>query len=248
MTLAEVLDRFRDLGERDEVAQPPVDGKDTHGDALILGEVVTAEVVGRQTRQREVLIVHQHVLDAGVAQRARQGRFPHPLGQPHAARTHAELGPQERAQALDLTPFVGIGQDGQDRLVEAAGEELDAPTADDLAEEIERRARVRAQPLEQAARAVDGQPHLGPGPEPLEERPVRSLGGLDENAVEVPDRLVVVNAEAECQRTAVHDYSRSRSRCTTPAARPSRSRNPFSSSTSATERCRPPVQPTATVR
>ena len=174
-----------------------------------------------------MLIVHQHVLHAGVSQRARQRGLPHPLGQPHAARANAELGLQERAQPLDLTPLVGVGQDGEDRLVESTGQQLDAAAGGELTEQVERRPGMRAQPLEQAARAVHGEPHFGAGAEPLEERPVGMLGGLGENAVEVPDRLVVVNAEAECQRAATHSYSRSRSRWTTPAARPSRSRNPL---------------------
>ena len=236
------------LGKRDQVAQPLVDRKHPERAALIFREVVAAEVVGLEAGQGEVAVVHQHVLDAGVVERAGQVGLPHALGQPHAARPHAELLDEELGQPLDLAALVTIRQDGQDRLVEAAGEELHAPAAHDLAEQVEGGPGVLAQPLQQAARAVHGQPHLGPGLQAREERVIGQLGRLAENPVEVPDRLVVVDAEAEVQGCVAHVYSRSRSRCATVASKPSRSMNAFSSSTSATERCRPPVQPTATVR
>jgi hypothetical protein len=46
---------------------------------------------------------------------------------------------------------------------------------------------------------VHSEPHLGPSPHALEEGPVREGGRLPEDAFEIPDRLVVVNAEAEGQ-------------------------------------------------
>ena len=246
--LAEVLDRLVDVGERDEVTQALVDREHAERLALLLGEVVPAEVLGLEAGQREVAIVDEDVLDARLVERARQVRLPHALGQPHAARPHTELGLEELAQALDLPALVGVGQDRQDGLVEATGEELDPAAGDDLPEQVEGRAGLGPQPVQEAARAVHRHSDLRPGLQAREERMVGPLGRLAEDAVEVSDRLMVVNAEAEGQGCVAHVYSRSMSRCTTVASRPSRSMKVFSSSTSATERCRPPVQPMATVR
>src|SRR5262249_56065388 len=103
---------------------------------------------------------------------------------------------------------------------------------------------------EQGAGAVGGQPDFRRPVEPLEEGPIGALGRLDHHVVEVADRLVVVDAEAE--RQAVHrsrgSHSRSRSRWTTVGAYPRPVRKRPSSSASVTERWRPPVQPIATVR
>ena len=94
---------------------------------------------------------------------------------------------------------------------------------------------------------MHGQAQLGTRVDAGEERVVRLSDGLGHHVVEVADRLVVVDAEAESQPVD-HCYSRSRSRWTTVGTKPSSSTKGRSSSTTPTDRCRPPVHPIATVR
>jgi hypothetical protein len=88
-------------------------------------------------------------------------RLPDALGEPHPARTHAEVRLEERREPLDLAELVVVGQHGQDRLVESTGQELHLAACGEGPEEIEAARRALAQPLEQAAGAVDAQPDLG---------------------------------------------------------------------------------------
>ena len=241
----EIVDAVGHVGERRQVAHPLADGEHGHRASLILGEVITADGLRVESGQSEVRVVHQHVLHAGRPERPRQLRLPHPLGQPHPAGTDAEMRSDELRQALDLPPLVGVGQDGQDRFVEAAREQLHLTPGHGLAEEIEGGRRALAQPGEQAAREVNGQAGVRMGEDALQERTIGALGRLFQHRLEIAHGLVVVDAEAQVQ--PLH-YSRSRSRCTTEGATPMLSRKRRSSSTKVTERCRPPVQPTATVR
>jgi len=104
-----------------------------------------------------------------------------------------------KLRPLDLPPLVGVREDGQDRLVEAAGQELHLPGRHGLAEEIECLAPLGAQPGEQAARAMHAEADLGAAADELEKRPVGALGRLRQHRVEVADRLVIVDAETERQ-------------------------------------------------
>jgi hypothetical protein len=149
------------------------------------------------TGQREVVVVDEHVLDPGLGENPRQVRLPDALGEPHPAGPDAELRLEEGGQPLDLSELVVIGQHGEDRLVESAGQELDLAARRDGAEQIEGARRALPQPLQEAARAVHAHPHLRPRLQPLEERTVGALRRLDEDVIEVADRLVVVDAEAE---------------------------------------------------
>src|SRR5256886_2831744 len=94
------------------------DREDPEPEALVLGEVVASERVRVEPGQHEVAVVQEHVLDAGLGEHARQVRLPHALGEPHPARTHAEVRLEERGEPLDLTELVVIGQNGEDRLLE----------------------------------------------------------------------------------------------------------------------------------
>src|SRR6185503_821282 len=97
-----------------------------------------------------------------------------------------------------------------------------------------------------------GEGDVALAPERLEEGMVRGGGGLRDHAVEIAGRLVVVDAEEEVQlgtgRVRRARHSRPRSRWRTMGAKPCASRKPRSDSTKATERCLPPVQPSAMVR
>src|SRR5206468_3979956 len=97
---------------------------------------------------------------------------------------------EERREPLDLPDLVVIRQDGEDRLVEAAGQQLDLAARGEASEQIEGPRRPLTQPLEQAPGAVHAQTNLRARVEPLEERTVRALRRFDEDVIEVADRLV----------------------------------------------------------
>ena len=172
-------------------------------------------------------VIDQDVLHADRAERPGKVRLPDALGQPHPARTHAEVRPDEFRESRDLTALVGVGEDGQDRLVEAAGQQLHLTARHHGGEPVERGLGPFAQPFEQVAGEVSGQPNLGARDETVEQGRVRALGRLGDDVVEIPDGLVVVDTEAEREDVVTHgrlpprlDYSRSRSRWTTVGVNP----------------------------
>src|SRR5947208_1279526 len=200
----EILEARLDLGERNQVAEPLADREDAEPGALVLGEVIPPQGVGIEAGQGEVAVVHEHVLDAGLGQHARQVRLPHALGEPHAARADPDVRLEEGGEALDLAELVVVRQDGEDGLVESARQQLDLAAPGERDEQVEGPGREIAQPLEEAARAVHDEPDLGPRVHALEKRTVGTLRRLDEHVVKVPDRLVVVDPEAERQPVIRH--------------------------------------------
>ena len=208
LEVAETLARVR---ERHQVAQALVDREHRHRRALLLGQVVAAERLGIEPGEREVRVVDEHELHAGLPQHPRQLRLPDPLGQPHPARGHAPVRLEEVGERLDLADLVPVRQERQDRLVEAAAQQLDLPVGGQAPQQVEGRTRARLEGLEQAPRAVHGQGQAAPGAiERLEEGMIGADDRLVDDAVEVADRLVVVDAEEEVERGR---HSRSRSRC-----------------------------------
>ena len=133
----QIRERLVDVGERDQVPQPLVDRKDPEALALLVRQVVAAQIVDLEASQGEVSVVDEHVRDASLAQHPWQVRLPHALGQPHPAGSHPEVRLEERCEPLDLADLVVVGQHGEDRLVEPAGQELHLPACGDDAQEVE---------------------------------------------------------------------------------------------------------------
>ena len=193
----QIAHRLLRVGEGHQVTHPLADRKHRERRALLLGQVIAPERLGLQADGGEVGIVEEHELHARVAQRLRELRLPHPLGQPHAARAHAEARLEELCHRLDLAHFVPVGEHGEDRLVEAAGQELDATARHERPEQVEGGARPVTEELQQYARAVDRHRQLGDLAQDLEERVVGSVDRVPDDRFEVPGRLVIVDAEEE---------------------------------------------------
>ncbi len=208
----QIVETRLDVGKRDQVAQPLTDREDAQPLALIFGQVIPADGLGIEPAEREVPIIDEDVLHADGAERPRKVRLPHALGQPHPARAHAEVRADEFAEPRDLAPLVAVGEDRQDRLVEAARQELHLAARDDGGEPVERRRGSLAQPFEQVAGEVSGQPDLGARDQPIEQRRIGALGRFGDDVVEISDGLVVVDAEAQREDVVAHER-------TTPAAR-----------------------------
>jgi hypothetical protein len=60
------------------------------------------ELLGGEAGDEEVPVIHQRVADAGVGQVGGQLRLPHPLGEPEAARVHAEAAVHGLVHPADL--------------------------------------------------------------------------------------------------------------------------------------------------
>ncbi len=202
LEVAEALARVR---ERHQVAQPLVDREHRHRRALLLGQVVAAERLGIEPGEREVRVVDEHELHAGLPQHPRQLRLPDPLGQPHPARGHAPVRLEEVGERLDLADLVPVRQERQDRLVEAAPQQLHLPVGGQAPQQVEGRTRAGLEGLEQAPRAVHGQGQAAPGAiERLEEGVIGPDDRVVDDGVEVADRLVVVDAEEEVEPVVTH--------------------------------------------
>ncbi len=202
----EIPDALRRIRERHEVAQPLVDREDRDRRSLLLGEVVAAQRLRIEAGEREVRVVHQDELHPGLAQDARELRLPDPLGQPHAPRGHPEARLDELGQGLDLPDLVPVRQERQDRLVEAAGQQLHLPIGGEPPQQIEGGPRALLEGREQAPGAVDGQGQAGAGlRDRLQEGVVGPEDRVVDDALEVTDRLVIVDAEEEVERGVTHD-------------------------------------------
>jgi len=111
---------------------------------------VAREVASRGIRagEQEVMVVHQRVRDPRALEDARELGLPHALGDPGAARRHAEAPLQILRHSLEL-PLLIPGRDhGEDRLVEGPGEKLHLVPGDQRAEHIQNSVLVGLQPLQ----------------------------------------------------------------------------------------------------
>jgi hypothetical protein len=173
---------------------------------LLLGQVVAAERLRVEPGQSKVRVVDQDELHAGLPQHAREVGLPDPLGEPHAPGGHPEARLDELGERLDLPDLVPVRQQRENRLVEAAGQELHLPVGGESSEQIEGGSRALLEGGQQAPRAVDGQGQAGAGlRDGLQERMIGAEDRIVDDPVEVADRLVVVDTEEEVERGVTHD-------------------------------------------
>src|SRR5205085_12087080 len=107
-------------------------------------------------------------------------------------------------QRADLPAPIGLGDRRQDGLEEPAAPQLDLTTVDQGAQRAQVVGMVERDPLEQRSAMVECQPHRWPALEEREEWRVGVIESALKHAVEVPDRLMVVDDEGESDRTPAH--------------------------------------------
>ena len=178
---AQLLHRLSDVTERDEVAKLHAARKDDDGKTLVLGHVGLPELLRAKTGLKEMLIVEDRVGDTGLREERGQVRFPDALGEPRPQRTLTEDRVHPVGERADLADAVAPRNSHQDRLVVAAGEKLDLPTADEVREIADDVGPIRLEPVEERAGKMEARFHLRMAVQRGDERRIRTLGHLLEH-------------------------------------------------------------------
>jgi len=206
--VAEVRADLRRRPEGDEIAEPLIDGKERDSLAATLGPEGSVQLVPLEATHEEVAVVEDDVAHAGVGQMRRQIGLPHPLGEPQPLGRHAEATFDRLAHPRHLLDPIGGQQGREHRLVEPREQELDVTLRRQAPDQVEVGRVMCFEPLEQRAREVQREREEAALRQPLDERPVDVPQMLLEHVVEVPHRLVQVDAEHEADR--VHRFTRVR--------------------------------------
>ena len=199
LPLAELLHRLAHVAERDEIPEPGVGGIEDEREALVLGDEGLAELVAAQTGLEEVLLVEDGVRDAGLGQDGRQVRLPDALGEPRPEGPAAEDRGDPVGERADLPDGIAPGDADEDRLVVAAGEELDLAALHEVGEVADDVRAVALEPVEERAGEVEGGLHFGVPIERGHERRIRALGHVREHMWEVPGWLVLVENQGQTE-------------------------------------------------
>jgi len=146
--LAQVASRLLRRPKRDEVAQPLIDWEKRHPLTVALGPERGVQLLAGEAGDEKVTVVHQCVANPGVCQVGGQLRFPHPFGEPEAARVGTKAAADGLMHPLDLFDPVDAGQGGEHRLVETAQEQLDFVVAHQLPELVQIPGVVAFEPFE----------------------------------------------------------------------------------------------------
>ena len=101
--------------------------EDVQHAAVVFGQVVAVQLIGRQSGVLEVEIVQDRVLDARVHQIAGQRLFPHAFRHPHALHGGVQTRFEPLRVSLDLADAIARWNHRQNRLVIGAADDLDAP-------------------------------------------------------------------------------------------------------------------------
>src|SRR6185437_10361653 len=185
--------------EGQRLAQEKIGGHDGQPCALIFGAPVAMQVGGGNAGELEVGVVEDGEVEAGPGQDACDLRLPNTLGQPCAARAEAEVAVERGAEKIQLRTLMRGRNDGEDGLVVAAAEELEAAGGEELAQKVEVLRMPFGQPVEEEAAEVQVEAQPGTAAGGLKEGQVGGLVGLLEDRIEVARGLVGVQHYGKCQ-------------------------------------------------
>ena len=153
--VAQVADDVLDRPERDPVAQALLRPEDREQVALVLGRVGAPQVLLGDRRRAEVLVVEDRPAVAGRGERRRQVGLPDALGEPGAGRTAPGDALDHAGHPRQLVDAVALGERREDRLVQAAAQDLDLVLVDEGAQPLEERPAARP-PATRAAGRCSG--------------------------------------------------------------------------------------------
>ena len=105
--------------KRNQVAQPLVDGEQSHAVSVGLGVMRAVQLLVAETTDQEMAVIDERVFDAGGGEIGGELRLPHTLSEPQSGRLDAEAALQVVAHPPDLLQPVGAGQRGENRLIES---------------------------------------------------------------------------------------------------------------------------------
>jgi hypothetical protein len=181
--------------EGDQVPEALVDGKDPHREPFVLGDVGCVDVLCAGVM--EVFLVEKRVFDPGPGQGPGDVRLPDPLGQPHAPRPAAEMLLEIAAHHPELSEPVLLRDDGVDRLVEPAAEELDLSAPREAPDKVPAVPAAEFHVLQQRAGKMKSELEVRVLVELGEERLVTFVERPFEDVVEIAHRLMAVDGEEE---------------------------------------------------
>src|SRR5262245_15615874 len=147
----------------------------------------------------EMKVVEDRVFDVGGGKIGGERLLPDALRHPHALDFRAEPQLKPIGIGRDLSNAVARRDHCQDRLVERTADDLNAAGSDQAAKTVDVFRMPLVEPLHErpASMQRDGKIVLLKN---VEKKLIRVLVGLLEDAVEVADRLVVVQDEAKTNR------------------------------------------------
>ena len=195
--VAEVADHVLHGPERDPVAEALLGAEDGEEVALVLGRVRAPQVRLGDGGGAEVLVVEDGPAVARLRQRRRQVRLPDAFREPGTLGPAAREAVDRGCHAGQLVDPVLLRQGGEDRLVQAAAQELDLVARDEHPQAGQELGALRGQPLEQRAGVVQREADARVTLESLEQRQVGAVVDLGEHPSEVAHGLVIVDRQGE---------------------------------------------------
>src|SRR2546429_6624092 len=134
--IAQIGEDVFDFAERNEVPQGLLAGIEPHTFTAVFGDVSAKEFFGLEPGGEKVHVVHERVGDFGLGKNAGKLRLPDPLGEPSACWTRPKMLLEIAGQARDLLQLV-LGRDGDENgLVEAAADEFNLATLDQVSKAV----------------------------------------------------------------------------------------------------------------
>ncbi len=153
--VAQIGDDVCDFAKGNEIAQSFLAGIKAHGLAAVFGDVGAKEFFRFEACRQEMHVIDQGVGDVCGSEGGGELRLPNALGKPSAGGKTAEVFLEIGGQAGDLFVLI-LGRNGnEDRLVEAATEELDLAGLDQLLQANEILRPMLLDPGEQRTGIVD---------------------------------------------------------------------------------------------
>ena len=216
--LPQLCNYVLDIAPRNGVSQALAAGEEPYALALVLGDVVAVELIVAHAGHAKVRVVDERPLHAGVGERCGKGRLPDAFGEPQTGRRLPELLLEKARELVDLAALIGVEDHRQNRLVVAAGDHLDLAAIAQRAKPRHVLGPVCDDPVEEAAGVVERDANTRMAFERGEHRFVRLLVDLLDDEAVVPDRLVIVEHDAEMQARHTGDPSRSGTRAGVVAA------------------------------
>jgi len=186
--------------EGDVIAETLCDGKDGETVPALLGQVVGVERLWAESGGEKMPIIHEDILHPRLTEVLHDRGLPDALRKPEPPGPHAEAAVEILAHHRHLAPSVLPWKGRQDRFVEAGTEGFNQTRIDKTSRQLQLSRVVGLAPLEEGAAQVETHLEAGDLPERLKEGAIGPLGHLFKDPREIPQGLVVVNAEEEVER------------------------------------------------
>ena len=150
-----------------------------------------------QPRLLEMIIVEDRVFDAGGGNIGNQALLPDAFRHPHAPNARLKQLLQISGIGSNLADPIRGWDHRQDRLVESAAHDLDLTPSHQSPQAVHIFRLVVDQPFHQAAAGVQGQRDFRIAFDQVEKGSVTVAVGAFKDAVEIPDRLMIVQTKDE---------------------------------------------------